>query len=109
MRADERLSVALADAMLAGPWELAGLLARCRRVIGRSHSWLMALVSEVVTAYQRPPADRPRELAAFVLASAALRKARPGDRAAAEAGCPAEQSDGDGQPTIPGSGDRPRR
>ena len=76
MRADERLAVALADAMLAGPWELAGLRARGRRVIGRTPAWLTALVSEVLTAYHRPPADRPRELAAFVLASAAMRKAR---------------------------------
>jgi hypothetical protein len=76
VRADERLAVALADAMLAGSWELAGIRESARRVVGRSPGWLTALVSEVLTAYHRAPADRPRELAAFVLASAAMDRAR---------------------------------
>lgn len=76
MREDERLAVALADAMLAGPWGSAEIRARTRRVIGRTPSWLTALVTEVLIGYLRPPSDRPRELAAFVLSSASMGKAR---------------------------------
>jgi len=72
----DRLAVALADAMLAGPWEEASILDRTRQVIARRPPWLTSMVREVLTAYHRPPADRPRELAVFVLQSAAMRTAR---------------------------------
>ena len=72
----ERLATALADAMLAGPWEEASILDRTRQVIARRPPWLTSMVREVLTAYHRPPADRPRELSAFVLQSAAIDRAR---------------------------------
>ena len=61
--------------MLAGPWRLGSLLHRTRRVIGRRPVWLTALAAEVTGAYPRPPSDRPRELAAFVLQSKAFEQA----------------------------------
>lgn len=71
----ETLATALADAMLDGPWEPGALRARCRRALARRPGWIAALVAEVCTAYPRPPADRPRELAAFIALSAALQRA----------------------------------
>lgn len=73
---DDRLATALADAMLAGSWDERELLERSRRVIARRPAWLTSLVREVLAAYHRPPADRPRELAAFVRQSAAMERAR---------------------------------
>jgi hypothetical protein len=61
-----RLSHCLADACLAGAWEDAGLLARCAAVLEPRPAWIGRLVRAVLAAYHRPPADRPRELAAFV-------------------------------------------
>ena len=72
MNRQDRLAGALADAMLAGPWERAPLVTRMRRVIGRRPVWLTTLAAEVLLAYPRPPADRPRELRSFVLVSAAF-------------------------------------
>lgn len=71
----ETLATALADAMLDGPWEPGALRARCRRALARRPGWIAALVAEVCTAYPRPPADRPREFAAFIALSAALQRA----------------------------------
>jgi RNA-directed DNA polymerase len=71
-----QLATALADAMLAGPWESDPLRDRLGRVIAGRRSWLTALAREVLEAYPRPPSDRPRELAAFVLGSAALERGR---------------------------------
>lgn len=68
------LAGALADAMLAGPWNPGSLQYRTRKVIGRRPGWLMALATEVTAAYPRPPSDRPRELQAFVLDSAAFER-----------------------------------
>lgn len=76
----DRLAGALADAMLAGPWERAPLVTRMRRVIGRRPVWLTRLGAEVLLAYPRPPADRPRELRSFVLVSAAFRGELDSDR-----------------------------
>ena len=68
------LAGALADAMLAGPWNPGSLLYRMSRVIGRRPVWLTALAAEVVAAYPRAPSDRPRELTAFVLQSRAFER-----------------------------------
>ncbi len=70
-----QLAGALADAMLAGPWRTGSLLYRTRRVIGRRPVWLTELAGEVTAAYPRPPADRPRELQAFILRSNACARA----------------------------------
>ncbi len=69
-----QLAGALADAMLAGPWNPGSLAYRLRRVIGRRPVWLAALAVEVTTAYPRPPSDRPRELQAFVLRCTAFER-----------------------------------
>lgn len=72
----DRLATALADAMLAGSWDYQSILDRTRQVIARRPPWLDSLAREVLAAYQRAPADRPRELAAFVVSSAAMARAR---------------------------------
>ncbi|GGM11880.1 hypothetical protein GCM10007977_011310 [Dactylosporangium sucinum] len=60
---------ALADAFLATPaWERAALLGAGYEVLGRRPRWLGPVVTAVLGAYREPPADRPRELAAFVAA-----------------------------------------
>lgn len=69
------LATALADGMLAGPWAADRMLARVRRVAGNRHPWLRELVAETLAGYPHPPADRPGELAAFVVQTAALRRA----------------------------------
>lgn len=68
----EQLAVALADAFLAGSWELDELRTRAYRVVGAPWSWVGDLALDVILGYARPPADRPRELVAFVLASEPL-------------------------------------
>ncbi|GAA2599913.1 hypothetical protein GCM10010399_33390 [Dactylosporangium fulvum] len=60
---------ALADAFLATQaWERKALLDAGHEVLGRRPRWLGPVVSAVLGAYREPPADRPRELAAFVAA-----------------------------------------
>ncbi|MET3806340.1 hypothetical protein ABIB25_003350 [Nakamurella sp. UYEF19] len=61
-----RLTTALADAFLAGPWTGPGLRDRAVQVLEARHGWVRRLVREVLEAYPRPPSARPRELAAFV-------------------------------------------
>jgi RNA-directed DNA polymerase len=63
-RAD--LSRCLADAFLAGVWNEPALLARAAQSLDRRPPWVPALMRAVLAAYHRPPADRPRELAAFI-------------------------------------------
>ncbi|MEP6561915.1 MAG: hypothetical protein ABJD68_12690, partial [Nakamurella sp.] len=70
------MATALADAMLAGPWDFDSALSRLHRTLGRHPRWLGQLTREVMQAYPHPPADRPRELAAFVLAGRVLRQVR---------------------------------
>lgn len=71
-----RLATALADAALAGQWDADHLRLSLRRVVRRRRVWLVDLAAELLAAYPRRPADRPRELAAFVLASDAFERAR---------------------------------
>jgi RNA-directed DNA polymerase len=57
---------ALAQAFLAGAWDLEPLLKRGSRVVGRRYRWLRPLVRRVLNAYS--PEQRPRmaRLAAFL-------------------------------------------
>ena len=41
----------LAEAFLAGPWELDGLVERGGRVLGRKYRWLRPLVRRLTTAF----------------------------------------------------------
>ena len=61
-----RTSACLADAFLAGPWTEPGLSERAAQVLEPSQPWFPTLAGVVMDAYHRPPADRPRELAAFI-------------------------------------------
>src|SRR4051812_3192797 len=63
-RAD--IASALAAAYLAGVWNEDGLVRRSATAIATRPRWLRAVAREVLAAYPRPPADRPRELARFV-------------------------------------------
>ncbi len=67
---DQRRDVAtaVATALLAGAWERADMMRRVRVTLGRRRApvWLSELVVEVIAAYRDPPADRPRELAAYL-------------------------------------------
>ncbi|MEV7231848.1 reverse transcriptase family protein [Polymorphospora sp. NPDC051019] len=74
-RPAERFATALADSFLAGDWVRDGLLGRGALVVGVRARWLRRVVAEVLGAYPRVPADRPRELAGFVAASPVYRAA----------------------------------
>jgi len=63
-----RVSAALADAFLTCRWRRIHLLRTGRRVLGARPPWLSRAVGAVLRAYRHPPADRPRELAAFLAA-----------------------------------------
>ena len=63
-----RVSAALADAFLTCRWHRTHLLRTGRRVLGARPPWLPVVVGAVLRAYRHPPADRPRELAAFLAA-----------------------------------------
>jgi hypothetical protein len=56
----------LAGAFLAGVWNERALLRRASAALDHRPRWLLPVVREVLAAYHRPPADRPRELARFV-------------------------------------------
>lgn len=73
----EQVADGLATAMLAGPWSRVPMLSRARAALGRPRSpgWLVQLVGQVLEAYREAPADRPRELAAYLQTTAAWRKA----------------------------------
>ncbi|MBJ7330427.1 MAG: RNA-directed DNA polymerase [Solirubrobacteraceae bacterium] len=60
---------ALASAFLRGVWNERRLVARGERMIGQRPVWLTPLVRRVLEGYHRPPADRPRELQAFIRVS----------------------------------------
>jgi RNA-directed DNA polymerase len=60
------VAAALAHAFLAGDWAREGLVERGGQALGRRPRWLRRVVSEVLSAYHRPPRDRRRELAAFI-------------------------------------------
>ncbi|MGI8945796.1 MAG: reverse transcriptase family protein [Thermoleophilaceae bacterium] len=60
------LSACLADAFLAGPWHENGLVARGGQALDPPPVWVDALAQATLAAYRFRPADRPRELAAFI-------------------------------------------
>lgn len=60
------LAAALAAAFLAGPWQQDAMARRGASVLTPRPRWLRGLVRDVRAAYVRPPADRPRELAAYI-------------------------------------------
>lgn len=64
VRAD--IARCLARALLAGPWEERALAGRAREALDSNPPWLAQLVREVTSAYPRPAADRPRELAGHI-------------------------------------------
>jgi RNA-directed DNA polymerase len=73
----DTVSAGLASALLAGPWEAEHQLVRVAAALGRRTppKWAVALVGQVRAAYRDPPADRPRELAAYLQTCAAWRLA----------------------------------
>jgi hypothetical protein len=75
-RTRSRLSACLADAFLAGPWSEPQLLERARQVLEPRKPWFAEIAHAVAAAYHRPPADRPRELAAFIAVQLELRPER---------------------------------
>ena len=60
------LAAALAAAFLAGAWTEDAMLRRAAEVLEPRPRWLRSVVRDARAAYHRPPADRPRELAAYV-------------------------------------------
>lgn len=62
----DTVAIALAQAFLDGAWEERALVRRATRILGRRPRWLLPLARRVLAAYHRPPADRPRELRAFI-------------------------------------------
>ncbi len=60
------LGAALAAAYLAGAWTEPAMRRRGRATLAPRPHWLAPLTRAVLAAYPRAPADRPRELAAFV-------------------------------------------
>jgi hypothetical protein len=60
------LAAALAAAFLAGPWSHEAMVRRGTSVLRPRPPWLRGVVRDVLALYHRPPADRPRELAAFI-------------------------------------------
>jgi RNA-directed DNA polymerase len=74
--ADRRvLARGLGNAFLAGDWEPDGMLGRAAEALGARRRWLKPLIEQVLTAYPRPPADRPRELAGFIAGNETLIRA----------------------------------
>ena len=72
------LSRCLADAFLAGVWNERRLVARAGKVLEPRPRWIRPLVREILAAYHRPPADRPRELAAYIALDLERRPRPPG-------------------------------
>ncbi|PZS31947.1 MAG: RNA-directed DNA polymerase [Pseudonocardiales bacterium] len=68
MNPREQVANGLATAMLGGAWSREPMRARIARALGRPRAprWAGALVGQVLGAYRDAPADRPRELAAYV-------------------------------------------
>lgn len=60
------LSRCVTDAFLAGAWEERAMADRADLVLDPRPRWVRRLARDVLAAYPRPPADRPRELARFI-------------------------------------------
>ncbi len=68
----------IATALLAGPWRRREAVRRVAVALGcaRAPRWVGVLVGEVLEAYRDAPADRPRELAAFLTTTAGWARGR---------------------------------
>jgi hypothetical protein len=64
--------------LAADAWTAAGLSAATRIVLGTAPRWTDEVVRDVLDAYLRPPADRPRELARFIARLRSFRTHLPG-------------------------------
>jgi retron-type reverse transcriptase len=83
-QAGNRLATALADAFLAAPgWNPAALTDVAVGMFDTPPGWLGQVLTEVLTDYPRPPADRPRELARYIARLASFREHVPGAPGAA--------------------------
>ena len=60
------LGRALAGAFLDGVWNEHAMARRAAAALEPRPRWLRTVARAVIVAYHRPPADRPRELAAFI-------------------------------------------
>lgn len=71
------LARGVATALLAGRWRRPEMIRRIAVACGYSRAprWISALTDEVLTAYHRAPADRPRELASFLRTTQAWARA----------------------------------
>lgn len=88
MRRDsaEQLSLGLAWGLLGvSEWTERALVAAGAETLGHRYRWLWQVVKPVVAAYRSAPADRPHELARFMLSSTSLREHA---RRAAQRGVP---------------------
>ncbi len=67
-RQDAVTAAGVATALLAGRWRRREMVRRVAVALDRARAprWVGTLVGEVLVAYREAPADRPRELAAFV-------------------------------------------
>ena len=66
MQRRREIGATLAGAFLAGRWTESAMVRRGREALAPPPRWLPAVAREVLAAYHRPPADRPRELAAYI-------------------------------------------
>ncbi len=65
-RTRSQLARCLADAFLSGAWTEPTLVDRAGQALEPRPPWIRPLAHEVMSAYHRPPLDRPRELARFI-------------------------------------------
>lgn len=66
----------LAEAFLAGPWDIDSLVARGGRVLGRRYRWLRPVAERVLAAYPARPRPRVVRLAEFLSEDVGLQRAR---------------------------------
>ena len=57
---------ALADALLAGPWDVDSMASRASYTVGENGRWITELVRLAHLAYPEPPTGSPRELTRFL-------------------------------------------
>ncbi len=71
MSAQDSVAAGIATALLAGSWTRTQMTRRMGAALGltRSPGWVSALTLDILAAYRDKPADRPRELAAFLRAT----------------------------------------
>jgi hypothetical protein len=76
VRAD--IARCLARALLAGPWDERASVTRAHDALEQRPPWLGQLIGDIISAYPRAPADRPRELARHI--DALLAAMPPGEQ-----------------------------